>query len=71
MSRTTHIYIIATININGITSLTKMTMLADFVTKQDIDIPLLQEVSTIIPVNFVGYVIHHNIGTSGGGGRRS
>jgi exonuclease III len=67
MSRMTHVYRIATLNINGITSQTKMAMLADFVTKQDIDVLLLQEVSTIIPVNFGSYVIHYNIGTSGRG----
>jgi hypothetical protein len=61
-----HIYRIATLNINGITSWTKMAMLADFVTKQDIDV-LLQEVSIIIPIDFGGYIIHHNIGTSGMG----
>jgi hypothetical protein len=53
-----HIYRFASLNINGITSQTKMAMLADFVTKQDIDV-LLQEVSTIIPVSFGDYVIHH------------
>jgi exonuclease III len=61
------IYRIATLNINGIQSQTKMAMLADFVRKQDIDVILLQEMSTIIPVQFGGYVIHHNIGTSGRG----
>jgi hypothetical protein len=60
-----HIYRIATLNINGITSQTKMAMLADFVTNQDIDIPLLQEVSNIIQTNFGGNVLHHNILTSG------
>jgi hypothetical protein len=52
MSVMTHIYRIATLNINDITSQTKMAILADFVTKQDIDVLLLQGVSTTIPVNF-------------------
>jgi exonuclease III len=54
MSILAHIYRIATLNINGITSPTKTAMLAEFVTKQAIDVLLLQEVSTIIPVNFGG-----------------
>jgi exonuclease III len=61
-----HIYRISTFNINEIQSQTKTAMLADFVTKQDI-VVLLQEVSTSIPVNFGGYAIHHNMGTSGRG----
>jgi hypothetical protein len=61
-----HIYRIATLSIKGITSRTNMAMLADFVTKQDIDV-LLQEVSTIIPVSFGGCVVHDNISTSGRG----
>jgi exonuclease III len=65
MSIMAHIYRIATLNIKGITSQTKMAVLADFVIKQDIDVPLLQEVTTIIPVNLGGYVMDHNIGTSG------
>jgi exonuclease III len=51
------IYRVATLNINDIQSQRKMGMLADFVTKQDIHVFLLQDVSTIIPVNFGGYVI--------------
>ena len=40
-----HTYKIATLNINGIATYTKMSMLGDFLKRQDIDIALLQEVT--------------------------
>ena len=40
-----HTYKIATLNINGIATYTKMSMLADFLKRQDIDIALVQEVT--------------------------
>ena len=40
-----HTYKIATLNINGTATYTKMSMLADFLKRQDIDIALVQEVT--------------------------
>jgi len=40
-----HTYKIATLNINGIASRTKLSMLGDFLKRKDIDVDLLQEVT--------------------------
>jgi exonuclease III len=50
---------IATININGITSTTRMQMLRNFIHKHDIDILFMQEVDQLN-----GYTVHYNIGTA-------
>jgi exonuclease III len=40
-----HTYKIATVNVNGIAIHTKISMLGDFLKRQDIDVTLLQEVT--------------------------
>jgi len=54
---------IATININGITSPTRMQMLRNFIYKQDIDILFMQEAAHPSLDKLNGYTVHYNIGT--------
>ena len=54
---------IATSNINGIKSKTRMGMLEDFLRRQDIDFALLQEVTCADLTTFRRYTAHTNPGT--------
>jgi len=54
---------IATININGITSPTRVVMMADFIRKHDLDIIFLQEVTRPDIMSITGYEKYMNIGT--------
>ena len=58
------IHKIATLNINGMSAGDKMTMLNEFLYKQEIDIMLLQEVTHTDFDEVRGYTVHFNIGTS-------
>jgi len=60
-------YRIMTININGIASATRHHLLEDFLRKHDVDIALLQEVTTENNITFKGYQTVINIGTSARG----
>jgi len=55
---------IATLNINGITSTTRMQMLRNFINKHGIDILFMQEVTHPSLDNLKGYTVYCNIGTS-------
>jgi len=57
-----HIIKIASLNINGIRSPTRVDMLMDFLRKHDIDIALMQEIADPVSVNINGYLSHTNIG---------
>jgi exonuclease III len=61
------VFKIATLNINGLASRTKVEMLEDFLRRQEIDILFLQEVahSTIQPLR--SYKTYTNVGTVGRG----
>jgi exonuclease III len=63
----TYIYKVATININGIASPTRLKMLDDFLHRQDIDIALLQEVTQLTFYPAIQYTAHMNLGTEGSG----
>lgn len=54
---------IATININGIHTATRRTMLTDFIRTHDLDIILLQEVMTPDSIEVLGYSAYSNIGS--------
>ena len=58
---------IATLNINGITSKTRIGMLEDFLRRQDIDFALLQEVTRADLTTLRRYTAHINTGTEGRG----
>jgi len=58
---------IATININAISSVNRIQVLGDFLFLQDIDIALLQEVTTTNLTCIRNYTVHGNIGTEGRG----
>ena len=62
----TNIYRIATLNINGVSSPTRLAML-DFLHKHEIDIIFLQEVTQPILHTLRGYAAHTNVGTNGRG----
>jgi exonuclease III len=55
---------IATMNINGVKAPTRQRMLMEFIKVHEIDILLVQEVTTMIQHEPFGYEIHYNIGTS-------
>ena len=61
------IYKIATLNINGMTTPPRITMLEDFLQKQEIDIIFLQEVTQPIFDDIRGFTAYTNIGTTGRG----
>jgi exonuclease III len=63
----TLIYKVATININGIASPTRLKMLDDFLHQQDIDIALLQEVTQPNFHTAIRYTVHINLGAEGRG----
>ena len=58
-----HIYRIASLNINGIANPTRIRMLGEFLWQQDIDIVLLQEVTSKAIEQLRNYTKHINIGT--------
>ena len=60
-------YKIATINIKAISSVNRIRLLGDFLFHQDIDITLLQEVTTTNITCTRNYTVHGNIGTEGRG----
>ena len=62
-----NIYRIATLNINGMSSPTRLAMLGDFLHKHEIDIIFLQEVTQPILHTLRGYAAHTNVGTNGRG----
>ena len=62
-----HTYRIVTLNINGISSPTRLLMLRDFIYKHDTDFILLQEVINVNIINIRGYLAIENFGTSGRG----
>jgi exonuclease III len=53
-----YVYKVSTININGMSSTTRIRMLEDFLHKQDIDIALLQEVSNPKIKALQRYTVH-------------
>ena len=55
---------LATLNINGLTSPTRVAMLEAFLRLQEIDILFLQEVTQHILGDLHGYTTHYNIGTT-------
>jgi len=55
---------IATLNINGLTSPTHVSMLEAFVRLHELDIILLQEVTHPLNVGLYGYTVYYNIGTN-------
>jgi len=55
---------IATLNINGLSSPTKLAMLPEFLRLQEIDILLVQEVTKPVLHNIYGYNTHYNIGAT-------
>ena len=55
---------IATLNINGMAALTRITMLAEFLRTWEIDILLVQEVTQPVLHGIAGYTTQYNIGTS-------
>jgi exonuclease III len=57
-------YNIATLNINGMSTSTKMAMLTDFLHKHAIDIIFLQEVTRPVFDDVRGYTAHVNIGAN-------
>jgi len=59
-----HVTKIATLNINGITALTRVGTLSKFIKRHELDILFLQEVTNPVVLNFRGYETHHNIRTS-------
>ena len=58
-----HIYRIASLNINGIANPTRIRMLGEFLWQQDIDVALLQEVTSKAIEQLRNYTKHINIGT--------
>jgi len=63
----THEYRVATLNINGITSATRLKMLEEFLHKHDIEIALLQEITHPDLSTLRNYNAHINQGTEGRG----
>jgi len=61
------IYKIATLNINGLASQTRLAMLEDFMRKQGINVIFLQEVAQPIFDTFREYAAYTNMGTTGRG----
>jgi exonuclease III len=60
-------YKIATLNINGISTTTRIRMLEEFLYKHDIDLALLQEVTNTKITMFRRYVSHIHMRTEGRG----
>jgi exonuclease III len=55
---------IATLNINGMSATTRVGMLSSFINRHALDVVLLQEVTNPDTLNFRGYEIYHNVGTT-------
>jgi exonuclease III len=55
---------IATLNINGMSLPTKLRMLAEWLGRQDVDVILLQEVTTPEVGQIRGYTAYYNVGTT-------
>ena len=62
-----YIYKIATVKINGISSDNRILLLSDFLFKHDVDIVLLQEVTTTKLTCIRNFTVLDNIGTEGRG----
>jgi exonuclease III len=58
---------IATLNINGISSLTRLTMLEEFIRAWEIDILLNKEITQPSHHTIGEYSLEYNIGTKGSG----
>ena len=58
-----HIHKMATLNINGLASPTRLGMLEEFLRKQEIDLPFLQEVTQAHLNTIQGFTAHMNVGT--------
>ena len=58
---------IATLNINGLASRTKVDMLQDFLRREEIDILFLQEVAHSTIDTLSSYKTYTNVGTAGRG----
>ena len=58
-----HIHKVATLNINGLASPTRLGMLEEFLRKQEIDLAFLQEVTHTHLNTIEGYTAHMNVGT--------
>jgi exonuclease III len=54
---------IATLNINGITSRTRVSMLEEYIRRHELDIIFLQEITPTNIVNIRGYETFDNVGT--------
>jgi len=63
----THVYRVATLNINRTTSATRLRMLEEFLHKQDFDIALFQEITHPDLSTLRNYNAHINQGTEGRG----
>jgi len=59
----THVYRVATLNINGSTFATRLRILEEFIHKHDIDIALLQEITHPDLSILQNYNAHINEGT--------
>ena len=59
----TDIVKVATLNINGITSQTRVGMLEEYIRRHEIDIIFLQKITRTNMVNVRGYETFDNIGT--------
>jgi exonuclease III len=57
---------IASLNINGIRSRTRILMLADFIRKHEIDIALVEEVNHMESLDIRRYMTHFNVGSDMG-----
>jgi exonuclease III len=61
----THILKVGTLNINGIKADIRLEMLETFLRYKDLDVLLLQEVTTEKLRAFLNYTTHINVGTEG------
>jgi endonuclease/exonuclease/phosphatase family metal-dependent hydrolase len=55
---------IATLKINGLSSVTRQAMMENFIRLHDLDLVYLQEVTHQFTTPFSGYAIHYNIGST-------
>jgi exonuclease III len=58
-----HLYGIASLKINGIANPTRMRMLAEYLWQQDIDVVLIQDVTSKVIEQIRNYTKYINIGT--------
>ena len=59
------VYKIATLNINGMATTLRISMLEDFLQKQEIDIIILEEVTQPVFDDIRGFAAYTNIGNTG------